>query len=98
MTGYTRDMGCSSILVKQDLVKPDQYTGKFELIKLADCTVRDVPLAKIEIDTPYLTEDLEALRPLDAIYDVGIGIVPKAKDPNEPRVNRCEDGALTRAA
>ena len=63
MTGYARDMGCSSILVKQELIKADQYTGKFGLIKLADCTVREVPLAIIEIDTPYLTGDLNALCP-----------------------------------
>ena len=58
-----RDTGCSGILVKQELVKPDQYTGKFGLIKLVDCTVREVPLAKIKIDTPYLTADVEALCP-----------------------------------
>ena len=43
-----RDTRCSSILVKQELVKPDQYTGKFGFVKLADCTVREVPLAKIK--------------------------------------------------
>ena len=41
-----RDTGCSGILVKQELAKPDQYMGKFGFIKLVDCTVREVPLAK----------------------------------------------------
>ena len=81
MTGYAGDMGCSSILVKQELIKPDQYTGKFGLIKLADCTVREVRLAIIEIDTPYLTGDLKALCPRDEIYDVAIGNVPMPKIP-----------------
>ena len=93
-----RDMGCSGILAKQELVKPDQYTGKFGLIKLVDCTVREVPLAKIKINTSYLTGDMEALCPHDAIYDLIIENVPNAKDPNNPRVNRWEAGALTRAA
>ena len=93
-----RDTGCSGILVKQELVKPDQYTGKFGFIKLADCTVREVPLAKINIDTPYLTGDLEALSSCDAICDLIIGNVPDAKDSNDPRVNRWEASALTRAA
>ena len=74
-----RDMGCSSILVKQELVKPYQYTGKFGFIKLADCTFREVPLAKIKIDTPYLTKDVEALCLRNAIYDLIIGNVPKPK-------------------
>ena len=32
-----RDTECSGILMKQELVKPDQYTEKFGFIKLADC-------------------------------------------------------------
>ena len=93
-----RDTGCSGILVKQELVKPDQYMGKFGLIKLVDCTVREVPLAKLKIDTPYLTGDVEALCPRDTIYVLIIGNIPNAKDPNKPRVNRWEAGVLTRAA
>ena len=93
-----RDTGCSGILVKQELVKPDQYTGKFGFIKLADCTVREVPLAKIKIDTPYLTGDVEALWPRNAIYDLIIGNVPEAKDPNDPRANQWQVSALTRVA
>ena len=90
-----RDRRCSGILVKQELVKPDQNTGKFGFIKLSDCTVREVPLAKIKIGTPYLTGDVEALCPRNAIYGLIIGNVPEAKD---PRVNQWQASALTRAA
>ena len=86
MTGLykLRDTECSGILVKQELVKPDQYTEKFGLIKLEDCTFTKVPLAKIKIDTPYLTEDVEALCLHDAIYDLIIENVLDAKDSNDP--------------
>ena len=84
--------------MKQELVKPDQYTGMFGLIKLADCTVREVPLAKIKVDTPYLTGNVEALCPRDTIYDLIIGNVPEAKDSNDSRVNQWKNGALTREA
>ena len=72
--------------------------GKVWFIKLADCTVREVPLTKIKIDSPYVTGDVEALCPLDAIYDLIIGNVPEAKDPNDPRLNQWKAGALTWAA
>ena len=49
-----RDTGCSGIVVKRGLVSEDQYTGDFNVMLLIDNTARKVPIAKIDIDTPYL--------------------------------------------
>ena len=49
-----RDMGCSGIVVKKDLVSEDQFTGDFNVMLLIDNTARKVPIVKIDVDTPYL--------------------------------------------
>ena len=56
-----RDTGCSGVIIKQQFVRQDQYTGEYGFIQLADNTVRRVPIARVEIDTPYLSGTVEAL-------------------------------------
>ena len=48
-----RDSGCSSVVVKHDLVKEEQFTGRSQRCVLIDRTVRDAPVASIWVDTPY---------------------------------------------
>ena len=55
-----RDTGCSGIVVKRDLVSEDQFTGDFNVMLLIDNTARKVPIAKIDVDTPYLKGQVEA--------------------------------------
>lgn len=50
-----RDTGCSGIVVKKELVSKEQYTGDFNCMLLINNTVRKVPIARITIDTPYLS-------------------------------------------
>ena len=47
-----RDTGCSGVIIKQQFVREDQYTGEYGFIQLVDNTVRRVPIARVEIDTP----------------------------------------------
>ena len=37
-----------------------QFTGDFNVMLLIDNTARKVPIAKIDIDTPYLKGQVEA--------------------------------------
>ena len=55
-----RDTGCSGVVVKKDLVTEDQYIGEYNHMVLIDGTVRKVPVARIYVDTPYLTGIVEA--------------------------------------
>ena len=48
-----RDTGCSGIVVKRGLVSEDHFTGDFNVMLLIDNTAGKVPMAKIDIDTPY---------------------------------------------
>ena len=79
-----RDTGCSGIVVKRDLVSEDQFTGDFNVMLLIDNTARKVPIAKIDIDTPYLKGQMEAHCLPDAVYDLIIGNVPGARTADDP--------------
>jgi len=47
-----RDTGCSTVVVKGELVDDEQMTGGTETCILIDGTVRRTPVAEIEIETP----------------------------------------------
>jgi len=92
-----RDTGCSGIVVKQKFVKEEQYTGAYGYMLLVDNTVRKARKAVINVDSPYLQGQVEALCLPDAIYDLIIGNVPQALPPDRPLKNwneskKAEDG------
>ena len=82
-----RDTGCSGIVVKKDLVSEDQFTGDFNVMLLIDNTARKVPIAKIDVDTPYLKGQVEAQCLPDPIYNLVIGNVPGARAADDPDPN-----------
>ena len=51
---------------------------------LLDSTARKVPVAKIDVDTPYLKGQVEAQCLLDPIYDLVSGNVPGARAADDP--------------
>ena len=79
-----RDTGCSGIVVKRDLVSEDQFTGDFNVMLLIDNTARKVPIAKIDVDTPYLKGQVEAQCLPDPIYVLVIGNVPGTRAADDP--------------
>ena len=48
-----RDAGCSSVVERKELVDEKQFTGKSQRCVLIDGTVREVPVTKIVIKTPF---------------------------------------------
>jgi len=79
-----RDTGCSGVVVKKELVAEDQYIGEYNHMVLIDGTVRKVPVARIYVDTPYLTGIVEAQCLPHAIHDLVIGNVPGARAADDP--------------
>ena len=79
-----RDTGCSGIVVKRDLVFEDQFTGGFNVMLLIDNTARTVPIAKIDVDTPYLKGQVEVQYIPDAVYDLIVGNLPGARTADDP--------------
>ena len=94
-----RDTGCSGIIVKQKFVKDGQYTGQYGLFQMVDnsYTMRKVPIARMEIDTPYLSGTVEALCPPDAIYNFIVGNVLRATAADDPDPQLQLAGVTTRA-
>ena len=92
-----RDTGCSGVIIKQQFVREDQYTGEYGFIQLVDNTVRRVPIARVEIDTPYLSGTVEALCLQTPICVVIIGNVPGARRTEDPDANHHLAGVVTRA-
>ncbi|KAL7647143.1 UNVERIFIED_CONTAM: hypothetical protein RMT77_002401 [Armadillidium vulgare] len=79
-----RDTGCNSVVVKREFVEKNQLTGKRMKMLLIDNSIRDVPVAKINVVTPYYEGEVEALALQDAIYDLIIGNISGARAPNDP--------------
>ena len=94
-----RDTGCSGVIVKQQHVTDDQHTGRVGMMQMVDNSVIRVPIANVEIDSPYLSGQVQALCPQDAVYDVIVGNVPGARPAATPNLQWVEtQAAVTRAA
>jgi len=74
------DTGCSTVVVKIELVDDEQMTDGTETCILIDGTVRRTPVAEIEIETPYYTYKLKAVCMDNPLYDVIIGNMPSVSD------------------
>ena len=74
-----RDSGCSTVVVKKGLVRPEQFTGHQQTCILIDGTVRRVPLARLEVETPFFIGTVHASCMENPLYDVIIGNIPGAK-------------------
>ena len=92
-----RDTGCGGIIVKQKFVADGQYTVKHGLMQMMDNTLREIPVAKVHVDSSYLTGEVESLCPPwpDAVDDVIVENVPVARAANFPDKSWHEAGAVT---
>lgn len=81
-----RDTGCNGVAVRRDLLCDDQVTGIQKVCVLADGSRIQVPVARVKVDTPYFTGNVEACiwcleNPL---YSLIIGNIPNARDTKDP--------------
>jgi hypothetical protein len=93
-----RDTGCSGVVVRRSLVADEQLTGRIGYMLLIDNTLREVPLAEITVDTPYLRGQVEEQCLPETIYDLVIGNVPGARAPDDPDPTWQEASAVTTRA
>ena len=78
-----RDSGCSGVVDKKKIVNKEQYLGRDSFMMMIDKSIKKVPIARIVIDTPYYSGEVEALCLSDVIYDLVIGNIPDARPPND---------------
>ena len=74
-----RDTGCSSVVVKPWLVKPDFYTGKFKEVRYGDGFIKSLPLVRVQLKCPYYEGVYEALCDPGIPFDVVVGQIKGAK-------------------
>ncbi|KAL3866326.1 hypothetical protein ACJMK2_043633 [Sinanodonta woodiana] len=95
-----RDTRCTGVVVKRSLVRENQMLGWESPCMLLNQTIDRVPVAKIEIETPFLTGITEAMCMENPIYDLTIGNVdgsrlPTLSDFRFPIVQAVETRAQT---
>ena len=81
-----RDTGCSGIVVKQELVEPNQFTDRIQTCMLINGGIIKDPIVKITIDTPYLTKSVRAMC-MNPIYDLVVGNVEDARPLDDHNIN-----------
>jgi hypothetical protein len=68
-----RDTGCSTIAVKSSYVEQHQYTGEWKMVEVFGGRVIRLPIALINIKSPYVTGQVRALVFERGSFDVIIG-------------------------
>jgi len=76
-----RDTGCSTVVVRRSLIPDEKLTGLEERCILIDGTIRQTSVAKVEVETPYVSGAVRAVCMENPICDLIIGNVSGAMDP-----------------
>lgn len=79
-----RDTGCTTVIVRRDLVREDQLCKEEKLCLLIDRTLRSFQVARLQIDTPYYTGEVTALCVKNPLYDLVLGQAPGVRKADDP--------------
>lgn len=79
-----RDSGCSTAVIRSSLISSSQLTGEYKTCVLIDGTVRRVPVAVVQVDTPYYIGKVTCLCMTSPVYDLILGNIEGVRDPSEP--------------
>ena len=92
-----RDTGCNGVIVRRELVKENDFTGSMGYVMAIDRTLKEAPIAEIKVDTPYYKRVTQAICLRDPLFDLVIGNIPDARNPDNsvPGVETCA-AAVTR--
>jgi len=82
-----RETGCSGVVVRKSLVSEEQMTGKTQKCVLADGTVVQVGVAKLDVDTPYFKGLVTAWYMESPVYYFIIGHLECVRPPDNPDNN-----------
>lgn len=85
--GVLRDTGCSTVVVKSELVPNEKFTGTSAPVFLLDITVRYLPEGIVFIKTPCFTGKVLAKCVSNRIYDPILGNIPLARGADDPDAN-----------
>ena len=79
-----RDTGCNGVIVRRELVKKDDFAGSMDYVMAMDRTLKEAPIDEIKVDTPYYTRVTQAICLRDPLFDLVIGNIRGARNPDDP--------------
>ena len=79
-----RDSGCSTMVIREDLCDPRDFTGETRGCLMMDGRVIEVPVVKKKVDTPYYIGEVEGVAMKTPIYDLVIGNDRGARGQEDP--------------
>ena len=93
-----RDTGCNGVIVRRELVMKDDFTGSMGYVMAIDRTLKEAPITEIKVYTPYYSRVTQAICLRDPLFDLVIGNISGARNPDNPvpGVETCA-AAVTRA-
>ena len=91
-----KDTICSGVIVKQQFVRHDQYTGHDSFIQLVDNSIKKVPIAHVNVD-PLICQAQWKRYVFKTTFMTIIGNVPGAKSPHQADSDIHTAAVVTRA-
>lgn len=79
-----RDSGCNTVVVKRSLVPEENFTGIIRNVYLLDGSSKQLPEAKVYIDSPFFRGTTLALCMEKPLYDVVLGNIDGVNFPSGP--------------
>ena len=84
MIGFKRvtvlcDTGCSTAVVRHELVRAEQLTGETQRCTLVDGSTEEYQTAHIQLKSPYFTGEVKAMSMHGLLYYVIIGNLPRPR-------------------
>ena len=89
-----RDSGCTGVVIRKELVDPNEFTGEMQSLLTIDRTLLRVPTAKVFVDTPLFTGTVLALCIVDPICDLIIGNIDGIHEPEVVKVTEIMNGNI----
>lgn len=79
-----RDTGCGGVVIRKNLVKPEQMTGQIQKCVLADGSVVDADVAEVEVESPYYSGTVVAWCFENPSYDLILGNIEGVRRADDP--------------
>ncbi|KAH9365088.1 hypothetical protein HPB48_010611 [Haemaphysalis longicornis] len=79
-----RSTGTSTVVVRTDLVREEEFTREAKPVYFMDGSMRELPVAEIEVETPYFSGSVTALCMERSMYDLILGNIDGVRDPDDP--------------
>ncbi|KAH9378841.1 hypothetical protein HPB48_007131 [Haemaphysalis longicornis] len=79
-----RDTGSTNVIIRRGLVTDDLLKRRMRKISLVDGSVKHLPAANIQMDTPYLVGEVTLLSMTNPTYDLVLDNLPGLRAQHNP--------------